>query len=51
MIKFGRTRYVDLSFKKDFSKACMGKNSVMPSNRARCNEKENTSFERRIMYN
>lgn len=33
MIKLGRTRYVDLSFKKDFSKAGMGKNSVMPSNR------------------
>lgn len=51
MIKLGRTRYVDLSFKMDFSKAGMGKNSVMPSNRARCNEKENTGFERRIMYN
>lgn len=51
MIKLGRTRYVDLSFKMDFSKAGMGKNSVMPSNRARYNEKENTGFERRIMYN
>lgn len=51
MIKFGRIRYVDLFFKKDFLKVCMGKNSVMFFNWVWYNEKENISFERRIMYN
>lgn len=51
MIKLGRIRYVDLFFKKDFLKVGMGKNSVMFFNWVWYNEKENISFERRIMYN
>lgn len=51
MIKLGRIRYVDLFFKKDFLKVGMGKNSVMFFKWVWYNEKENISFERRIMYN